>query len=93
MQDEGISLSSKLYPWLPRAIATLAQGRPDSRLFPHSCPELVAQFNATRSRLQLGNLVTHQCRHSGASLDLQERHPDHLELKKRGGWQCESPLK
>ena len=62
-------------------------------LFTHTYPELVAQFNITRTRLQLGNLVLYQCRHSGASLDLQNRHRDHMELKKRGGWQCESSLK
>ena len=88
MQDEGISLTNKIYPWLPRVIAALARGGLESRLFPRSYRDLVTEFNRTRARLNLGNLVLYQCRHSGASLDLQGRHRDHLELKKRGGWQC-----
>jgi len=92
-QDEGLSLTNKIYPWLPKVIAALARGAPQSRLFPHSYHALVTEFNRTRDRLRLGKLVLYQCRHSGASLDLQGRHRDHLELKKRGGWQCESSLR
>ena len=93
MQDEGVSLTNKIYPWLPKVIAGIANGQPESKLFTHTYPELVAEFNVTKKRLQLRNLVLYQGRHSGASLDLQGRHRDHLELKKRGGWQCESSLK
>ena len=93
LQDEGISLANKLYPWLPKVISSIAAGAPGSKLFPRSYPELVAEFNRTRERLQLKSLVLYKCWHSGASLDLQGRHRDHLELKKRGGWQCDSSLK
>ncbi|CAK0813240.1 unnamed protein product, partial [Prorocentrum cordatum] len=93
MQDEGMSLANKLHPWLPRVVSSLAPGAPESRLSPHSYPELVAEFNRTQARLGHRSLVLYQGRHSGASLDLQGRHRDHLEFKKQGGWQCESSLK
>ena len=53
----------------------------------------MSEFNATKRRLGLDNLVLYQTRHSGASLDLQGRFRDHMELKKRGGRACDSSLR
>ena len=64
-------------------------------LWDFSLKQLNASFLSADIPAGIGDLkpVLYMGRHSGASLDLQGRHRDHLELKKRGGWQCESSLR
>ena len=85
--DDSILLDSPyLVSWIGHMLKVLTEAHPHGHLFDLSFTDFLEQLRISRRRLGLDDVVPHQMRHSGVSIELNSKLRSHQEAQKRGRW-------
>ena len=90
--DDSLSLDTKIAPWFPTLVATLAEGPQHEKVFNFTYAVFTKESTRARRKLRIKRLVSYQARHSGASIDLCLQYRSLAETKSRGRWASEKSL-
>ena len=89
--NDSIELYAPWAPWMTRVCEALADGDPESLVFPIAYNEFLKVLRTAADLLGLA-VVAYQARHSGPSIDAARHLRTRAEIKTRGRWSADKSV-